>query len=69
MGHNIKFTELKKAVRAEYTGIYLFDRMSEERTRMVYISKVDVKGRVPAMVANSGLKGLVEVSERSERAL
>ena len=55
----------KKAVRAEYQGVYLFERMSEDRTRMVYISKVDVKGRVPAMVVNSGLKGLVETVNRA----
>ena len=65
VGHDIKYSKLKKLVRAEYTGIYLFERMSEDRTRMVYVSKVDVRGRVPAMVANSGLKGLVETVNRA----
>ena len=53
-------------VRAEFQGIYYFERTKANHTKLTYIAKADVKGMIPSAIANTGVSGMVETVNRAQ---
>jgi len=49
-----------KRIRGEVTYLYNLERLPHGFTKLAYIAKVDIKGSVPKVVAESGLSGIVD---------
>jgi len=50
----------EKRIRGQVNTQATFERLPNDCTKFTYITKVDAKGRVPKVVAESGLAGVVE---------
>jgi len=61
---------VKGVVRGEiYIGGYIIEKISEDKSKVTYISCVDLKGSIPQMVQNQLSANQGEVAGRGESAM
>ena len=51
--------------RAEFAGFYKLERLPFDCCKVTYVAKVDIKGSVPKVVAETGLSAIVDTPRRA----
>ena len=59
--------EGEKRIRGYSTALCIFERLPHSCCKFSYITKVDIKGSVPKVMAESGLGGLVNKVQQAYR--